>query len=126
MVTSHSVLLVEPNLYRMDHATVQHSASTLQLRAAVHNFDSSRLHIECKPDGAGCAGLPSAGAQWSVVLIFNTMEQCVGARQKLEQARLELLQRRREGVGQALGETAAGPLGAATAHLPPATATTGA
>ena len=58
----------------------------------MHNFDACRLHIEVRPDAPGCAGLPKQA--WQVVLIFNTMEQCVAARQELERARVDLLERR--------------------------------
>jgi outer membrane biosynthesis protein TonB len=84
----------------MDYAVVHHCCSTLQLQSAAHNFDSQRLHMEAKPNNPGCKGLPSAS--WSVVLIFNTPEQCVAARQYLEKARLELLDKRAKLVSQIL------------------------
>ena len=42
LITDKLVLIVEPDLYRMDYAVVHNWGSTLQLQSAVHNFDSSR------------------------------------------------------------------------------------
>lgn len=103
LITSHSVLLVEPDLYRMDYAIVHHSASVLQIKSAVHNFDSCRLHIEAKPDMSACAGLPKAC--WSTVLIFNTQDQCMAALQALSSARIDLLQARVDAVSNLLEVT---------------------
>ena len=86
----------------MDYAVVHHACSTLQVQSAEHNFDSQRLHIEAKANNPGCKGLPSAS--WSVVLIFNSAEQCLAARQYLEQARLDLLDKRAKLVAFVLGE----------------------
>jgi hypothetical protein len=87
---------------RMDYAVVHHACSTLQVQSAEHNFDSQRLHIEAKPNNPGCKGLPSAS--WSVVLIFNSAEQCLAARKYLEKARLELLDKRAKLVAQVVVE----------------------
>lgn len=76
----------------MDYAVVHRACSTLQVQSAEHNYDSQRLHIEAKPNNPGCKGLPSAS--WSVVLIFNSAEQCLATRKYLEKARLELLDKR--------------------------------
>ena len=63
---------------------------------------SAVLRKEAKPNNPGCKGLPAAS--WSVVLIFNTAEQCLAARQYLEKARLELLDKRGKLVTQILAE----------------------
>ena len=87
---------------RMDYAVVHHACSTLQVQSAEHNYDSQRLHIEAKANNPGCKGLPSAS--WAVVLIFNSAEQCLVARQYLEKARLDLLDKRAKLVAQVVNE----------------------
>ena len=73
LVTDRSVLIVEPDLYRMDYAVVHYAASVLQIKSAVHNFDSCRLHMEARPQNPGCKGLPAAS--WNVVLVFKTPDE---------------------------------------------------
>eukprot|EP01050_Picozoa_sp_SAG11_P004781 SAG11_NODE_315_length_10858_cov_14.578977_4_plen_808_part_00 len=92
LITDRSVLIVEPDLYRMDYAVVHHAASVLQIKSAVHNFDNCRLHMEARPNNPGCKGLPAAS--WNVVLIFKSTEECAAAREELEAKRLGLLKER--------------------------------
>jgi hypothetical protein len=86
----------------MDYAVVHHCCSALQLQSSVHTFDSTRLHMEAKPNNPGCKGLPSAS--WSVVLIFNSAEQCAAARQYLDKARVDLLANRAKLVATILSD----------------------
>jgi len=74
--------------------------------------------MEAKPNNPGCKGLPSAS--WSVVLIFNTPEQCVRARQEVDKARRELLDKRSELVRSIVQEQASGQPPRVASASPPA------